>query len=201
MLIREEDKVEEKTTYRNAELKGEKMNFEKYMEERFSCRSFSEKEVEPDILKKVANIALKAPSARNKQPWKVYIFSGEKALKDLAQATNCTFNANAAFVICYKTDEEAVRPYDDHHYGATDAAILTTHLMYILEDHGLKSCWVGNFEPAKLKPMITSDESIVPLAILPLGYPGEKSKPSSNHEKRKTFEEVFELYNLNQSNS
>ena len=44
----------------------------------------------------------------------------------------------------------------------------------------------------KLKQLFNIPENMVPVAILPIGYPKEGTKPSESHFKRKDIKEMVE---------
>ncbi|NKI15895.1 nitroreductase [Spongiibacter sp. KMU-166] len=54
------------------------MNIAQTMKERSSVRGFIDKPVPDDVLQRIFKDAQKSPSNCNTQPWKVYVFSGEK---------------------------------------------------------------------------------------------------------------------------
>lgn len=58
------------------------MEFMDVVNKRHSVRSFSEKEIPTELLRKIAADAQRTPSWENSQPWNLYIATG-KTLKDL----------------------------------------------------------------------------------------------------------------------
>lgn len=60
------------------------MEFRKLVEERRSVHFFDpSREIEEDVLKDIIDIAVKAPSCFNTQPWEIIIVSSEEGKKDL----------------------------------------------------------------------------------------------------------------------
>ena len=53
--------------------------FQKLALERFSCRKFSDASVDNALIEKVLKIALAAPTAVNKQPFRIWVLSGDVA--------------------------------------------------------------------------------------------------------------------------
>ena len=51
------------------------MEFEKVIKERYSCRKFLNKEVEEDKLMAVLQAGRIAPTAKNRQPFKIYVLN------------------------------------------------------------------------------------------------------------------------------
>ena len=54
------------------------MNFDEIIKNRRSARVFTEKNVSEEQVKKILDSGIKAPSARNRQPWKFYILNEEQ---------------------------------------------------------------------------------------------------------------------------
>ena len=54
------------------------MNFDEIIKNRPSARAFTEKDVSEEQVKKILDSGIKAPSARNRQPWKFYILNEEQ---------------------------------------------------------------------------------------------------------------------------
>ena len=54
------------------------MNFDEIIKNRRSARAFTEKDVSEEQVKKILDSGIKAPSARNRQPWKFYILNEEQ---------------------------------------------------------------------------------------------------------------------------
>ena len=57
---------------------------------------------------------------------------------------------------------------------------------------GLGSVVVRNFETENLKKLFNIPENMVPVALLPLGYPKEGTKPSETHYQRKDIKDIVE---------
>lgn len=71
-----------------------------------------------------------------------------------------------------ETDEEAARAY-----VSLNTAIAIEHMVLKAVDLGLGSCWVMMFSPGKVKRLLNLGESIVVVALLPVGYPDQDPPP------------------------
>ena len=74
--------------------------------------------------------------------------------------------------------------------GLVDASIITTHLMLQAAELGLGTTWVGSFDPTKAAKALDLPANIVPVAILPLGYPAADAAPAAMHTSRKDLAET-----------
>jgi nitroreductase len=171
------------------------MKFIKLAEERYSLRKFSEKPVEKEKLDLVLQAGRFAPTACNYQPQRILVIEDEEALAKFKICTPCHFNAPMALLICYDNTVSWKRNFDGKDSGDNDVGIVVTHLMLQAAELGLGTTWVGNFDPANIKKEFSLPENIVPVALLPLGYPAEDAAPNERlHYHRRPIEETV-FYN------
>ena len=173
------------------------MSFEKLAaEKRYSCRSFEQRSVEKQDMDKILEAGRIAPTAGNFQPQRVIVINTPEGMQKLAQCTHYTYGAPAALIVCYDENEVWVRNYDGKNSGDVDASIVTTQMMLQAAELGIGTCWIGHFDPRKIKELFNIPENIVPVAILDMGYPGENGRPHPVHWKRKDLTEtvVYESY-------
>lgn len=161
------------------------MDFLKLANERYSCRSFSTKEIEKEKIEKILEVAKLAPTARNLQPQRILVLTQKEQLEKLNGCTPYGWNAPVIMIlfydklISYKRDK-----YDNKEFGDIDISIVTTHMMLEAQDLGLGTTWIGSFDAEKLVEIYEVPENLIPVAILPIGYPSEEAKPSNLHLKR-----------------
>lgn len=167
------------------------MNFEQLAGERFSCRKFSEEKVPQELMEKIIEISMLAPTAVNKQPYKIFWLTSAQAKASVEQVTRFTFGAKDFLVVGCKEDEAWVRKYDGKNFADVDGSIVATHMMLAITELGLASTWVGCFDAPKLKELCPQMEGYNLLAIFPIGYAGEE--PCERHFQRKAKEEVLEI--------
>lgn len=63
------------------------MEFKEVLTTRYSVREFEERPVEREIVARVLEAARIAPTAANKQPWRILAIAGKSAMEKLAQCT------------------------------------------------------------------------------------------------------------------
>lgn len=111
----------------------------------------------------------------------------------LEKADGCTgahFHPPVMLVVAYDPAVSWKRETDGKDHGEIDAAIAATQMMLQAADLGLGTTYVGMFEPEKLRAAFPELEGLVPIALLPLGYPAEGAHPSRLHADRKPMEEL-----------
>lgn len=163
------------------------MNFLELAKERYSCRRFSTKEVEKE---KILEAAKLAPTAKNIQPQRILVLTQKEQLEKLKCCTPYGWNAPVIMIIFYDKSISYKRDsYDNKEFGDIDASIVTTHMMLEAQDLGLRTTWIGAFDPEKLIEAYKVPQNLIPVAILPIGYPSEEAKPSRLHYERNEVNE------------
>lgn len=147
---------------------------------RYSERSFSDREVEPEKLSQVLEAARVAPTARNLQPQRILVVRSAEGLARIDRATRCRFGAPVVLVLGYDVTVASRNP-DVADFGAIDASIAATHMMLEAQDLGLRTCWVGLIDPPELRRQFQIPRTIRVFSVMPLGYPSEESEPSHLH--------------------
>lgn len=166
------------------------MDYSTLIAERFSVRKFSDKPVDADLVQAILEAARLAPTAVNKQPQRILVLRAAASMEKLKKATNFTFDAPMAMVVCCNRDEAWVRPCDQNNAGIIDACIVATHIMLKVHDLGLGATWVGHFDPAVVRAEFQLPANIEPVVIFPIGHPADDVKPSPLHRKRRTLEQT-----------
>ena len=134
-----------------------------------------------------------APTAVNKQPFKVFRLESEEAKEAIRQCTTCTFGANTFLVIGARAETGWVRPFDGRPFADVDAAIAATHMLLKIADLGLASTWVGWFDAPKLRELCPAMKGYDLMALFPIGYAAEDAEPALKHYLRKNTEEISEV--------
>ena len=159
------------------------MNFKELCEKRYSCRLYKSDAIEKEKMDYVLECARLAPSAVNKQPWRLRLLE-EKG--ELEKACSCygrewIASAPAILIVSVMRSEAWVRSYDSKYHGDIDAAIITEHICLAAAEQGLGTCWVCNFDAAKCHELLGLGEDEEAVVMIPIGYAAD-SRPE---KKRK----------------
>ncbi|MEY8436716.1 nitroreductase family protein [Atopobiaceae bacterium 24-176] len=158
---------------------------------RYSCREFSSAPVEPEKLAAVVEAGRVAPTAVNKQPFRIWRLSSERARAALAEVTRFTFGAPEFLLVGGAPGEAWTRRFDNANFDCVDASIVATHMMLAASDIGLGSCWVACFDAPRLQELLPETAGYDLVALFPVGYPAPGALPSEGHGRRKPTEEVY----------
>lgn len=158
-----------------------KMDILKAVKERRSIRDFQKKSIPPDMLNKLMEALIWAPSAGNLQSRKFYFVKNEGVKKMLAQAAlNQYFISEAPLVIVGCTDSRISYKYGARGvdlYSIQDVALSIMGMMLVAHENGLGSTWVGAFQEGDVVRILRLPRHLKPVAIVPVGYPSRIPSP------------------------
>jgi nitroreductase len=159
------------------------MEFMELLRARHSVRRFRAEQVPLELLEKVLEVVRTAPTAGNFQSYEVYVVSGARLMRALADASfdhGWISQAPMALVVC--TNAARCQYDDKEHWALQDASIAATLAHLAIVELGLACCWVGAFIPSKVAKVIDAQVGHVPLALLPFGYADEVPEESARRE-------------------
>ncbi len=163
------------------------MDFQDLMRKRYSVRSYESKAVPEDTLNAVLEAGRLAPTAANRQAFRIVVIKTEKAKDKLLDIYRSEWFVQAPVVLCVVSlpGENWIRR-DGKNYADVDAAIVMDHLILAAADLGLGTCWIGAFDPDKARSLLSLPEGSEPVAFTPLGYPADEA----SIKKRKNLEDL-----------
>lgn len=162
---------------------------------RTSIRSYLPKEVEEEKTEQLLRAAMAAPTATNRQPWAFIVIKDKAILEELATTlpyAKMAKEAPLAIAVC--GDLTKAISGDGQEYWVQDASAATENLLLAAQGLGLGAVWTGVY-PIKervkeVQGILHLPEHIVPLNVIPIGYPAEnplpkdKWKPENVHVDR-----------------
>ena len=120
-----------------------------------------------------------APSAANLQARNFYfVFNREikNKIAEKASAKNKIIMSQAPLIIIACTDELKIEKFGGRGknvYLITDIASSLQNATLVAHEHGLGSCWLGNFDEGAVREILNLPANLRPLMILSVGYPAE----------------------------
>ena len=168
------------------------MNYMELIRQRYSCRRFTDRPVEPEKVETIIEAGRLAPTATNAQPVRIWVIRSEEALEKARTVTRCHFDAPVLFVIGGRADGAWVRQFDGRNFADVDASIVATQMMLAVEELGLGTTWVGWFDAPKLQEMFPVMQGYDLVAMFPVGYPAADAVPAPKHSLRLSRNEIAE---------
>ena len=166
------------------------MEFKEVISNRYSCKKYSDRQVEDEKLAAILNAGRLAPTAKNLQEQRIYVVQSPEALAKIDTVTPCRYNAPTVIVVAYNRDNVFTYPGEKRDSGTEDATIVATHMILAAADEGVDSCWVNFLDPDKAKEALGLPENEEVLMFMDLGYAAEGAGPLPNHSSRKDLSET-----------
>ena len=163
------------------------MDFLELVKKRHSVRAYKSIPIEYSKLQKVLEAARLAPTANNRQPFKLIIIQTKGREEELLRIYNRHWFVEAPVIICACgiPSESWVRK-DGSNFYDRDVVIAMDHLILAATEQGLGTCWVQAFNPEEARRVLKLPEDIEPIVFTPLGYPNDQPKDTT----RKPIEEL-----------
>lgn len=168
------------------------MDILKAVKERRSIRDFQKREIPRDIVDKLVDALIWAPSAGNLQARKFYFIKDEELKKKIAVAAlKQHFLAEAPLVIVGCTDSRISYRYGERGvslYSIQDVSCSLMGMMLVAHDNGLGSVWVGAFHEDAVFEILKLPRHLRPVAIVAVGYPSKVPSPPLRVSKEEAVE-------------
>lgn len=160
---------------------------------RRSIRQYTDEFVSDEHVKKILEAAMSAPSARNARPWQFIVVRDKSTLKKLSEThinASMVKNANLAIVVCGDLSKQSHKDY-----WVLDCSAATENILIEVEELGLGAVWVAVYPREErikhVRKVFDLPVDIVPLCIIPIGYPAETPEPRSiRGEPKNRYDEL-----------
>jgi len=174
-------------------LKKTAFDFKSFSASRMSTRDFSKEKVNKKLLKEAILIAMKSPSACNRQPWRVRIFKEEKKEHILKFQNGNRGFAETIDTILLITGLTSSFSYSERHEAWIDGGLFSMSLIYALHSLGLGVCALNTSYTVKgekaLRNAISLPLDEEPIMMLAVGHLKEKFWVTKSN--RKALKEVL----------
>ena len=167
------------------------MDFKDVVKNRYSCKKYSSRKVEPEKIEAILDAGRLAPTAKNLQEQHIYVVQSEEALAKIDKVTPCRYNAPVCLIVAFDKNNVYTYPDSARESGVEDAAIVATHLMLAAANEGVDSCWLNCIYLDKIAEEFGLPDNEEVLMILDLGYAEEGAGPLANHGSRKPLSETI----------
>ena len=165
------------------------MDFYQLLAARRSIRNYKSDPVPREILLRLAEAARLAPTACNRQPFRLLLVTNAEKLAAIREACPQQLLKNAPVVAVLLGDEKNAwrRPEGDS-IVAMDIGIVMEHLILAAASEGLGTCFVCAYNRRKMDAALGVEAPWSALALTPVGYASSPAAPIG----RKPVEEILE---------
>ncbi len=164
------------------------MDFEEIIRKRTAVRKYSDKKLEKEKLIKILEAGRLAPTAKNNQPFKIYVIETDEGLSKIDEASPCRYNAQTVLLVCGDKNEAFHK--EDYSTYEMDCSIVTTHMMLEATNLEVDNTWVEMFDQDMIRKLFELKENLTPVCLLMLGYKADDAKENAAHNIRKNIEDL-----------
>jgi len=155
---------------------------------RRSIRRFTDQPVEKEIILRLLEAAMAAPSAMNAQPWEFVVITEPKVLERIHNSSLFA-KMKAPVVISVLGSRRMQKNKAGERFWVQDCSAASENILLAATAFGLGSVWVGVhpvtlFED-QISRILNLPEGVRPLNLLFIGYPAEEKEPRTQYEEQR----------------
>ena len=158
--------------------------------QRRSIRRYHKTPLPRELLDKILQAGMAAPSACNSQPWEFIVLDEPAALSALVRGLRFgQYNPPAAIVVCANlsiASNSAAK-----HFWQQDCSAAIENMLIAATALQLGSVWIGVYPiPGILKHVretLAIPESVIPLGIVYVGFPAEQKPARTQYQAQRVF--------------
>ncbi len=158
---------------------------------RRSIRAYTSEPVDDDHVERLLRAAMAAPSAGNQQPWHFVVLRGREIMRAVSGVhpySKMLLQAPVAVLVC---GDPGAGTWPQ--YWEQDCAAATQNLLIEAELLGLGAVWLGVHPLAErvegIRALLGIPATVVPFAIVPVGWPAERKRPSDRYDPARIHSE------------
>lgn len=167
------------------------MDFYDVVSTRRSIRHYSTRPVPEAALDRIAKAVQLAPTACNRQPFRILAARDPELRAAICQVCPQRFLPEAPIILVALGDGKHAwrRPGDEHSIVEIDIGIVFEHALLAATAEGLSTCWVCGYDRKRMDEALKLEEPWSALAVSPLGYASEPAAPIQH----KPLPEIFSV--------
>lgn len=151
---------------------------------RKSVRKYTERPVEKEKLETLVRAGMAAPSSRDRRPWEFVIVTDRDLLDKMGDGlplARMLKETKQAIIVCGDTVKS-------ENAWQLDCSAAAQNILLAAESIGLGAVWTAAYPyPERMKIIrdaLQLPEHILPLTVIPLGYPTGIEKPKDKYNKK-----------------
>lgn len=152
------------------------MNVYEAIQTMLAVRSYADKPIPADTVRRIVEAGWLTGSSMNLQPWHFIVVEERATLRQLgALARSGPYIADAALAVAVVIEPTT--------YAVSDASRAIQSMMLTAWAEGIGSNWVGFHGLDAAKPLLGVPETFDLFAIIPFGYPAQPVGKGKKHRK------------------
>lgn len=157
---------------------------------RKSVRKYLKKDVEEEKITAMLKAGMAAPSGMDRRPWEFVVVTDRAALDSMAAGlpyAKMLTQAPMAIVVCGDSTRSS--------YWYVDCSAVTQNVLLAAEALGLGAVWTAAYPYEDrigiVRKYTNMPEQIIPLCIIPVGYPDGPQKAKDKYDETKIHRNKF----------
>jgi nitroreductase len=162
---------------------------------RRSIRAYQDRKVEREILVKLLQAAMAAPTAANAQPWEFIVVDEADSLEKLKE--NLPFgkyNTPSAIVVC--GNPNLANNSAGKMFWVQDCSAAVENILIAAAGMELGTVWIGIFplesRVEAVRKVLNIPEDVTPLGAIYVGYPAEHKEPRTQYDEHRVHWQTYE---------
>lgn len=155
------------------------------IKERKSVRKYLQgKEISAEDITAMLKAGMAAPSGKDVRPWEIIVVNDRKKLDEMGEKlpyAKMLSHAPMAFVVCGDISKQL--------YWYLDCSAVSQNILLAAEALGLGAVWTAAYpyeeRMAAVKETLNLPENILPLNVIPVGYPDGEFNPKDKYDETK----------------
>ncbi|MBQ9338040.1 MAG: nitroreductase family protein [Lentisphaeria bacterium] len=166
------------------------MEFYEVLKTRRSIRGYKPDAVPENVLNRLAEAVNQAPTACNRQPFKLLLVRDAAMRKTICANCKFEFLAEAPVIAVMMTNESASwTRFEGNPAADIDASIAMEHLVLAAAAEGLGTCWICAFSRPQMNDALKISAPWSVFALSPVGFAAAGPRPFA----RKPIGETVEI--------
>lgn len=151
---------------------------------RRSIRKFTEQAVSKELVTRLLEAGMAAPSAANGRPWEFVAVTDPGVMAEVRAALPGHYNGQAAIAVCANL-ALASSPASER-FWQQDLGAATENILIAAAGLGLGAVWTGGY-PAQermeiIRRVLQIPEGVIPMCLILIGYPAEEKPPRTQFD-------------------
>ena len=173
------------------------------LQKRFSCRAFSDRKIDNEIISYILECGRLSASGGNEQPWKFGIIQNKDIINKISEAASINYSqkwiakAPLVIVLCsqlfdcmnesiglnrFPSMKSRIKELDNDLYAAINmeehqTKIPGEHMVLAALEHGIYSTWISSIDCEKVGELIGAEGYLVS-NVIAFGYPENSRMPT-----------------------
>jgi len=160
---------------------------------RRTIRKYTDKKVSDEIIEKLLKAGMSGPSTMNEQPWHFIVVTDRKLLEEIPKASlyaQMAKDAAVAIIVCGDPKLEKIEGF-----WSQDCCIAAQNILLAAHALELGAVWTAAYplqdRVDNLQKIFNIPKNIIPLCVIPLGYPAEKKEPVEKFKKERVHHDKW----------